>query len=86
MVMEYVTGVLVFILGVATVGAAYLGVLGLMGTSRMTRCDRCGHIRLMPSSESRPACVRCRRERLSHPFLTVGHVSSIYRRHAGARH
>lgn len=48
MVVEVVTGVLIGLLAVATVIAAYLAILGLGRAVNMTRCRFCGRLELRP--------------------------------------
>lgn len=46
MPIEVVTAVLVGLLAVATVLAAFVGILGLVRAITLTRCDTCGHLEL----------------------------------------
>lgn len=48
MVVEVVTGVLIGLLAVATVIAAYLGILGMTRAVNMTRCRYCGRLEVRP--------------------------------------
>jgi hypothetical protein len=50
MVVEVVTGVLIGLLALVTVFAAYLGILGLTQAASMTRCRICGRLELRSGS------------------------------------
>jgi hypothetical protein len=64
MVVEVVAGVLIGLLAVATVIAAYLGILGLARAANLTWCPFCRRMELRPSGAG-DSCVRADRAR--HP-------------------
>ena len=60
MVVEVVAGVLIGLLAVATVIAAYLGILGLARAANLTWCRFCRRLELRPSGAG-DSCVRADR-------------------------
>ena len=71
---EVVTSVLVLLLGIVSVAAAYIGILGLFGAARMSRCARCGHLGLTSATEPLRTCPYCRHEQLLHPIVAFHHA------------
>lgn len=78
MVVEIVLGVLIAVLGVATIVAAYVGILGMMGAAPLHRCDQCGHLCLTARIRSAGDCGYCRHDRLLHPMWALRHANSTY--------
>ena len=76
MVLEILTSALVVVLAVATVIAAFVGLLGVAGALRLLRCEQCDH--LVVTSALRPpgTCAYCRHDRLFHPVHAMHHWSA----------
>jgi DNA-directed RNA polymerase subunit RPC12/RpoP len=72
-VVEAVTMALVIALAVATLIAAYIGLLGISGALRLARCDRCGHLVVTATGAPPGACAYCRHDRLMHPLHAIYH-------------
>jgi DNA-directed RNA polymerase subunit RPC12/RpoP len=72
-VVEDVIAALVTALGLATLIALYLGLLGIAGALQWTRCERCGHLVVTATSTALSACAYCSHERLLHPLHTIRH-------------
>lgn len=70
MVVEVVTGVLVGVLAVVTLIAAYLGILGLARAGNLTRCPFCHRIELRPGAAA-DKCVHAG-EPAHRPALSSG--------------
>lgn len=71
MVVEILTAVLVAALGVASLIAAYIGLLSLSGAVRQARCQRCGHLAVTSGSALPGGCIYCRHGHLMHPIRTL---------------
>ncbi|HET9076463.1 MAG TPA: hypothetical protein VFN68_05985 [Acidimicrobiales bacterium] len=76
MIVVEVVGALVLLLlvGVAT-GMAVMGLLGVVGAVRLSRCRCCGHLRASGLMRSPGVCLYCR-----HPWL-VRHVMPVHLAH-----
>lgn len=70
MPIEVVTAVLVGLLAVATVLAAYLGILGLVRAIALVRCERCGHLEVRRGNLD----AQCARTARHHPVSSALHV------------
>lgn len=73
MVLEYLTGVLVIVLGLASVAAADIGILGLIGATRIDRCSHCGHWALTGDTARIESCPLCRHGQLMYPLRALAH-------------
>jgi hypothetical protein len=70
-VIEVVTAVLVGLLALVTVLAAYLGILGMVRAIKLTRCEFCGHFEVRPANLD----DRCARAgRVNHVVDALHHV------------
>jgi hypothetical protein len=70
--MEVVIGVLVLALGLATLAAAYIGALGLLGVCCVIRCAQCGRLGVTAADRPvRQSCRHCSGHQRLHPFVTV---------------
>jgi len=79
MPVEIVLAVLVGILAIVTITAAYLGILGMTGTNPLKRCPRCGHLCITSRVEGgADGCGYCRHDRLLHPMWALRHDHSSY--------
>lgn len=78
MPIEVITAILVTALGIATLVAAYVGILGLVGALVIQRCARCGHMCIRASSPSPDGCGYCRHDRLLHPLWAFRHAHTAY--------
>lgn len=70
MPIEVVTGVLVGLLAVVTVLAAYIGILGLVNAVTLVRCKTCGHLEIR-SGDASQYCTRAARH---HALIAARHV------------
>ena len=75
---EVVTAVLILLLGAITVVAAYVGILGAIGTPVIQRCTRCGHMTIQCSQSPGAECGYCRHDRLFHPLWAIRHTDANY--------
>lgn len=73
MVIEYVTGVLVFALALVSVAAAYIGIVGLIGATRIARCSHCGHWAVTCGRARIESCPMCRHGQFIHPLRALAH-------------
>jgi hypothetical protein len=71
MAIEILIGVLVAVLALATVAAAYLGLAGITGVIRFGRCEHCGRLGVTSAEEHLQSCMNCRHERILHPILVL---------------
>lgn len=71
MVIEILTAILVIALGVATVIAAYIGLLSFSGVVRLARCPRCNHLAVTSAGGSPRLCSHCRYVHMRHPLDTL---------------
>ncbi|SHU73681.1 Uncharacterised protein [Mycobacteroides abscessus subsp. abscessus] len=67
---EFVTAVLGFVVGCATIAALYLGLLGMAGAARMVRCTACSHWMVSHTDEA-GTCTRCSHPLLWHPWKVL---------------
>ena len=74
-VVDVLTAALVLVLGIVTMMAIYIGIMGMLGVTRLTRCDTCGHLGVTPADEPLLTCTYCRHERLLHPVHAMHRVS-----------
>jgi hypothetical protein len=73
---EIVLAVLIGVLAVVTLLAAYVGVLGLTGADVLERCPRCRHLWLRLAAAD--GCGYCRHDRLLHPMWALHHAGTSY--------
>jgi late competence protein required for DNA uptake (superfamily II DNA/RNA helicase) len=76
-VIEVLTAILVAALGLASLVAAYIGLLSLAGAVRQARCQRCGHLAVTSASGSPGGCIYCRHDHLMHPIRTLRPAHSV---------
>lgn len=80
MTIEIITGVLVGILAVVSVAAALIGLAGMFGLVRTSRCPGCGRFGVTVIDSAAANCLNCRHERMLHP------VAVLHRTHAHGMH
>ncbi|CPT72293.1 Uncharacterised protein [Mycobacteroides abscessus subsp. abscessus] len=67
---EFVTAVLGFAVGCAATAALYVGLLGMVGATRVVRCTACSHW-MVSWTDSAAICTRCRHPLLWHPVIAM---------------
>lgn len=89
LVIEIFTVLLVLVLAVAMAAAMYIGLGGILGVTRVVRCDRCGHMGLTSASKPLQSCLRCRHGSI-HPFYALHRVHTAHeharQEHLGSSH
>lgn len=83
LVIEILTVLLVLV--VAMAAAMYIGLGGILGVTRLVRCDPCGHRGLTSASKPLQSCLRCRHGSMLHPFYALHRVHSAHE-HAREEH
>lgn len=67
-------GLLLAFVGVIATFGICVGILGSCRMVRFDRCDRCGHLGLASMREPLQSCTYCRHELLMHPLDTLHHL------------
>lgn len=70
MTVEVLTGVLVLIVAMTTTAMLALGVAGLLGVVRFTRCEQCRRLGVVLAAQEGSTCMHCRHPLLLHPGAT----------------
>jgi len=74
MAVYVVIALLVSGLAIATVAAAIIGILGLVGVLRFACCEHCGHLTVTDVRTVPQSCPQCRHEHLTHPLASLHHL------------
>lgn len=67
-VVDVVLSVLVVVLAIVVASLGLVGLWGMVGLFRPSRCDLCGRLRFLASTETRAVCSLCRHQDLVHPL------------------
>jgi hypothetical protein len=77
MVYEFLTLVVVVVLGAAATVAVFLGLLNWMGGYYVVRCDACHHLTSSSANHGQPSCAHCRHPVLMHPVHSALHGGQV---------
>jgi hypothetical protein len=72
-VYEDLTIAVIVVVAAVTIGAIYVGVLGLLGGYYIVRCPSCQHWTLTVTDRPRGSCTRCRHPVLMHQLRVIHH-------------